>query len=149
MMEILLTHKDDSRFLELIKLLDDDLYDKYGDIQKTYEKYIGLENLVHVAMAFCGERAVGCGGYKKYDNVSAEIKRIYVLPEYRGCGYAEKIMDKLHEKAKEGGYKKCLLETGPKQEAAIRLYQRLGYEKIDNYEPYIGMTASICFEKQL
>jgi ribosomal protein S18 acetylase RimI-like enzyme len=149
MNEIIITHKGDIRFAELIKRLDEELYIKYGDIQKAYDKYNSVDKVEHVVLAICNGRAIGCGGYKKYDDISAEIKRVYVLPEYRSRGFAEKIMSKLHDKAKVCGYKKCILETGPQQKAAIRLYKRLGYMKIENYKPYIGMMASVCYEKNL
>ena len=149
MVEIILTHKEDIRFLKLIKMLDEELCKIYGDVQKAYEKHNQVDKIEHVAMALCDGKAIGCGGYKKYDDISAEIKRVYVLPEHRGSGSAEKIMNELHEKAKASGYKRCVLETGPEQKAAIKLYERLGYVKTENYEPYIGMAASICYEKQL
>ena len=40
-----------------------------------------------------------------------------------------------------------VLETGLKQPEAIRLYERSGYEKIENYGQYIGVENSVCMQK--
>ena len=149
MIEIIMTHKDDARFQKLIALLDEELYDIYGELQKSYEKHNNVEKVEQVVLAVVNEQAVGCGGYKMYDSQCAEIKRVYVLPEHRGSGAASTIMQTLHDKAKESGYIKCLLETGEEQKAAVKLYERLGYFRINNYEPYTDMPESICYEKSL
>lgn len=45
--------------------------------------------------------------------------------------------------------KHTVLETGSKQIEAINLYKSSGYEIIDNFEPYVGNTNSICMKKRL
>jgi len=42
-----------------------------------------------------------------------------------------------------------VLETGIKQHEANNLYKNTGYEIIENYEPYIGNTNSVCMKKAL
>ena len=149
MIEIILTHKDDERFLSLIKLLDEELYEIYGELQKSYDKHNKVEAVEQVALAIVNGGAVGCGGYKKYDSQRAEIKRVYVSPSHRNCGLAAKLMECLQKKAKECGYIKCVLETGEEQKAALHLYERLGYVRTKNYGVYADMAESICLEKCL
>ncbi|MDB2138954.1 hypothetical protein [Clostridium butyricum] len=55
-------------------------------------------------------------------------------------------MEKL---GKRKGYKYALLETGIKQYEAINLYKNIGYQIIENYQPYIGNTNSVCMKKEL
>ena len=95
------------------------------------------------------ELAVGCGALKEFDEFSMEVKRMYVLPEKRGLGLAQKILQELEIWAKELGYKKCVLETGKRQIEAVQLYQKCNYKKIPNYGQYKKMENSICFEKNL
>ena len=78
-----------------------------------------------------------------------EVKRMYTLPEFRGQGYAAKILLELENWAKELGYKSCVLETGKRQPEAIQLYKKNGYRIIPNYGQYKGIKNSICFEKIL
>ena len=84
---------------------------------------------------------------KKFDDVSMEIKRMYVANKQRGKGIAQKLISELETWAKELGYKKCVLETGRRQKAAVKFYQKCNYKVIENYGQYIGMENSICFEK--
>jgi len=76
-----------------------------------------------------------------------EVKRMFVLPEFRGKGIATKILVELENWAKELLYNKCVLETGKRQPDAIALYEKNGYLKIPNYGQYANMENSVCFEK--
>jgi GNAT superfamily N-acetyltransferase len=78
-----------------------------------------------------------------------EIKRMYVAPEARGLGAADALMAALEDEARVAGAHRLVLHTGDQQVAAIRTYRRHGYTPIEVYEPYVGMPASLCFEKSL
>lgn len=60
---------------------------------------------------------------------SAEIKRMRVAPERQGNGYGTQIFIELEERAQERGYAELVLDTGPTQEAAKRLYEANGFEE--------------------
>ncbi len=100
-------------------------------------------------MAFVNEEAVGCGAIKKYDADTMEVKRMFTLPESRGKGIAKKVLTELETWASEMAFQKCILETGIKQLAAIALYQKRGYARIENYDQYVGVTNSVCFGKRV
>jgi GNAT superfamily N-acetyltransferase len=72
---------------------------------------------------------------------------MYTLPEMRGQGVAGQVLSALEDWACELGYEKCVLETGKKQPEAIRLYEKSGYRRIQNYGQYAGVENSVCFEK--
>lgn len=76
-----------------------------------------------------------------------EIKRMFVLPEGRGLGVADELMAVMEDEAQRLGAPRVILHTGDRQLAAVRVYQRNGYTAIPIYEPYVGMPASLCFEK--
>ena len=93
--------------------------------------------------------AVGIGAYKEFEPNTAEIKRMYVLPEHRGKGIAKAILTELEHWAKEEGYTLSILETGYMQKDAIGLYQKLRYTITENFGQYVGVDNSICMNKNL
>jgi GNAT superfamily N-acetyltransferase len=80
----------------------------------------------------------GCGGWRSLasDVSVAEIKRMYVVPEFRGRGVARAILAMLEETARAAGKKRMALETGTAQPEAIALYERCGYERITDFGYY-------------
>ena len=78
-----------------------------------------------------------------------ELKRMYVRPEFRGRKYGELLVDHLAEHARANGITLLRLETGIHQEAAIRLYERLGFRRIPPFGPYTDDPLSRCYEKSL
>ena len=55
---------------------------------------------------------VACGGLKRLDGQTAEIKRMYVLPEARGRGLGRSLLTALEEEARRLGYRSVRLDTG-------------------------------------
>ncbi len=79
------------------------------------------------------ERPVCCGGIKRLDSGTCEIKRMYVVPEFRGQGVARALLRALEGKARELGYAAARLDTGPNQPHAHSLYVSEGYAEIENF----------------
>ncbi|XVU24734.1 GNAT family N-acetyltransferase [Actinoplanes sp. CA-054009] len=94
-------------------------------------------------------RALGCGALRRLGDDSAEVKRMYVVPESRGTGTATALLRALEEAARTRGWTTLRLETGPAQPDAIRFYEREGYREIPLYGPYVGSDLSVCFERAL
>jgi GNAT superfamily N-acetyltransferase len=88
-----------------------------------------------------------CGGIKRLDRQSCEIKKMYVVPEARGLGVARALLGELEAKARELGYEISRLDTGPRQLHARRLYEREGYVEIENFNG--NPVASFFGEKSL
>lgn len=143
------TQSTDKYFNSMIAQLDDDLNHRYQSTQSEYDKYNKIDLIDTVIVAFDGEKPVGCGCFKKYNNKTVEIKRIFVTPDYRGRKISRLILEELEKWAKELGYSKALLETGSKQSEAIGLYTKSGYAKIENYGQYKNFPNSLCFEKRI
>ena len=74
---------------------------------------------------------------------------MYTHSSYRKQGFAKQVLNALETWARELGYTSLCLETGHNQPEALALYQKCGYKPIENYEPYIGIANSLCFEKML
>src|SRR5436190_5536985 len=78
-------------------------------------------------------RAVCVGGVKRLDDRTAEIKRMYVLPEARGRGAARALLTALEDAARDLGYVRVRLDTGRDQPHARALYESTGYREIPDY----------------
>lgn len=148
-LNVLRTDSRNPDFLKLIKLLDADLVERNGELQKQFDKHNQVNSIQDVVVIYQENVPVACGAYKEYDIHSVEIKRMYVRKEHRRRGLAKLIISKLEELAKDKGYRYALLETGVKQHEAISLYKNIGYTVIDNYEPYVGNENSVCMKKAL
>jgi putative acetyltransferase len=91
----------------------------------------------------------GCGGVRNFGDGTAELKRMYVDPAFRGNGVGFALVAHLTEHARALGVQRLLLETGVLLEAAVRLYQRCGFREIDRYGEYADLPQSLCMGKDL
>ncbi len=100
-------------------------------------------------VAYVGESPVGAGGVKKLADGMGEIKRMFVVPQFRGKGISRKLLKELELQAKQLGYSKVRLDTGgAEQQAGARaLYNSSGYKEIPDYNnnPY----AAYWYEKDI
>ncbi|QDP94695.1 GNAT family N-acetyltransferase [Microlunatus elymi] len=90
---------------------------------------------------------VACGGLQTIGPGIAEIKRMWVHPEWRGAGLGRRLLAALELRAVELGRDRIRLDTNDTLTEAIAMYQRAGYRKVDRYNdnPY----ARLWFEKEL
>lgn len=147
--EIIRTDNEDPRFIALVEQLNQDLTKRYGNKQKAYDHLNQLVDIDHVVLLEVADDIVGCGAIKAFDAHATEVKRVFVKPDCRRQGYGLMILDALEKLAIHEGYQYTVLETGQRQKAAIKLYENIGYRRIDNYGPYVGNDNSLCFKKQL
>jgi len=144
------TDSQDPDFLSLVDLLDADLAKRDGEDHAFYSLYNGLEQIRHAVLYYEENgQAVGCGAMKQVAPGTMEVKRMYVLPDSRGTGVATRVLRELEEWAADLNMTRIILETGKRQPEAIRLYEKNGYLRTENFEPYVGVENSVCFEKQL
>lgn len=145
-MNLVKTNSDNPDFKKLSALFDEYLVDIDGDERDFFAFYNNVK-LENVLVIYENEEAVGCGGFKKYDDTTAEIKRMFVHPNHRNKGLARLILTELENWATEKGFTSYILETSPKLTSAVSLYQKTGYHLITNYGQYIGVENSICMKK--
>lgn len=149
MEKILRTDSDNPDFRRLVSQLDIDLNGINGEEQSEYDKHNVIDFLDTVVLFYLDNKPIGCGAFKEFDRNSAEIKRIYIEESFRGRGFSKRVVRELEDWAKSRGYSRSVLETGKKQTAAIGLYSSLGYSKVENYGPYIGLSNSVCMARDL
>ena len=74
-------------------------------------------------------RTIGyCGTMVVAD--TADVQTIGVLPEYEGNGFGRAMLEQMHERAREQGAERILLEVRADNPRAQRLYERNGYRAI-------------------
>ena len=149
MISIVRTNSSNQDFRQLVQFLDKDLVVKDGDQHAFFAQFNKLDHINHVLVASMDNIAIGCGAIKEFDEQTAEVKRMFVLPAFRGRGIAGQLIQELERWAAELGYTNCILETGLKMTDAIRVYQKAGYTITGNYGPYIGVKESVCMKKIL
>ena len=65
------------------------------------------------------------------DDDVCELRKMYFLPEARGSGAGAAMMARCLQAARDAGFRQCYLETLTGMDAAMRLYQRSGFRRID------------------
>jgi GNAT superfamily N-acetyltransferase len=88
-----------------------------------------------------------CGGLKRLPDGPCEIKKMFVVDAARGRGVARALLAELEQRARELGYTVARLDTGPRQTRAQRMYERAGYEPIENFNA--NPVATFFGEKRL
>lgn len=141
--------RDDAQLRELVALLDADLNSRYGIVQAQYDQFNSLATVDAAVVAYLNSQPIGCGCYRRIDESTAEIKRMFVRPEHRGSGAAARLLVELEDWASEDGFTRAILETGIKNPEAIRFYTKSGYTRIENYGQYAGKELSVCMAKSL
>ncbi|WP_238579581.1 GNAT family N-acetyltransferase [Agreia bicolorata] len=122
---------------------------RYGGDTEPGTKPSASDVPVFVVAYDAAGRAVGCGGLRRLDDASAEIKRMFVTPYARGTGVSVAVLRALEARALERGWSTLRLETGTAQPDAMRFYEREGYSLIPNFGAYVGEAASLCYERRL
>lgn len=146
---IVRTDSDNRDFIELVKQLDADLAERDGKDHSFYARFNKVDKIKHAIVAYENGKPVGCGAMKEHMSNAMEIKRMYTQAECRGKGIATKILTELEVWSTELSYRTCVLETGKRQQEAIVLYTKNGYQGIPNYGQYAGVENSLCFGKNL
>ncbi|MEO1094201.1 MAG: GNAT family N-acetyltransferase [Cyanobacteria bacterium J06638_28] len=59
-----------------------------------------------------------------------ELQKMYLLPDYRGQGNGQALMQKLMEVAQSHQYQGCYLETFRTMKGAMRFYERSGFQQL-------------------
>lgn len=136
----------------LIARLDAELTELYPDpadrhFGLTAEQVSGRAGVFLVA-ALDGV-PVGCGALRRLDDVTGELKRMFVAPEARRLGVGRGLLGELERRARGLGLRRLVLETGVRQHEAVAMYERDGFERMPCYGEYERSNASICMGKLL
>lgn len=102
-------------------------------------------------VAYVDHVPAGCCGWRTFadDETTAELKRLYVAPEFRGRGLARRLLAAVEEAARDAGRERIWLETGTAQPEAIALYEQAGYARIPDFGHYKGYPSVRSFGRSL
>ena len=75
-------------------------------------------------------RVVAMGALRRVNPTTARIARMRVQPELQRRGIGRALLERLEARAMAEGVKRLQLDTTARQEAAQRLYESNGYEKV-------------------
>lgn len=94
-------------------------------------------------------QTIGGGAYVRYDEHTAELKRIWAHGDYRRQGLARRIVLALEAEAIRVGYRRVFLSTGFRQPEAVKLYLSLGYRPLFEVDGNWEEIFQLSFEKDL
>jgi ribosomal protein S18 acetylase RimI-like enzyme len=114
-------------------------------MRELFESYIALslrEEIDRIAeyyaptrgrgfwVAVDGEALIGMFGLEPFDDVSTELRRMYVDPSLRRSGIARLMLRHAERVAAEEGFESIVLSTSELQGAALGLYRAAGYQLV-------------------
>ena len=116
----------DNTFKDYLKLQN---YEQ--EVEHLEEKYGKPYGRLYVS--FFDGKLAGCIALKKIDEEKCEMKRLYVRSEFRGKHIGNILTEKIIDEARKIGYKSILLDTLPFLTSAIKLYKKMGFYQIEQY----------------
>lgn len=84
-------------------------------------------------MAVQGDEIAGCVGLLRHSATTAEVKRLYVRPAFRGQNLGETLIDALITRAKALGFERLVLDAVPQTVVAQALYRAKGFAETAPY----------------
>ncbi len=127
---------DDPQMLRLAEALRDEVEERgahNGAARPDTSLAEAIKADSDTLVAYAGQKAVGMGALRLLDAGTAEIKRMYVVPEYRGAGVAKRILEELERRARGRGLRAVRLDTNARLVEANRMYREAGYVGIEDY----------------
>lgn len=116
--------------------------EEMAEIAQQYGRPGGCLYLAYAAQP----QPVGCFGIRMWGGTTCELKRMFIRPSHRGLGIGKQLLIKSVTAAYELGYEKMRLDTLPSMQAAIKLYQQLGFYEIPPYR-YNPIKGTKYFER--
>jgi GNAT superfamily N-acetyltransferase len=89
------------------------------------------------------------GAFRRFDEATAELKRIWTDSRQRRQGHAKALLVELEAEIAARGYRRIYLTTGDRQPEAEALYLSTGYIRLSEPLPAEGEVYPLAFEKTL
>ncbi|MEU4270714.1 GNAT family N-acetyltransferase [Streptomyces sp. NPDC026092] len=144
----------DPRVEPLIRELGEEYSTRYGKDAHTElsrypdEEFTEPHGGALILLLEDGEPVAG-GAFRRYDPDTAELKRIWTHSAHRRRGLARRVVAELEREARERGYRRIYLTTGPRQPEARGLYLVTGYTPLFDTEAAPETLGLLPFEKHL
>lgn len=110
----------------------------YLEIQNYDDELLHLEKKYGIPdgrlyIAYIDEKPAGCVALRKLDDTKCELKRLFVIPEFRGQNLGHILIKQIIDDAKSIGYESLFLDTLPFLKSAIHLYKSFGFKETEPY----------------
>jgi ribosomal protein S18 acetylase RimI-like enzyme len=89
------------------------------------------------------------GAFRRFDDSTAELKRIWTDSRHRRQGHARALLVELEAEIVARGYRSIYLTTGDRQPEAEALYLATGYIRLAEPLPAEGEVYPVAFQKTL
>lgn len=96
---------------------------------------------------FEGDRIIGAAAVRVIAPGIAEMKRLYVLPEYQGMGHGRMLFETALRYATDQGHQKIRLDTRTDRDASRHLIESHGFKPIPAYND--NAYAELFYELEL
>ena len=151
--------------LRVVSYSTDDAQVLTAEVQAEYGRRYGGEGDIspidlhqfdaphgHFVMIYVDDVPAAMGGWRiggPAGETDAEIKRMFVRPEFTRRGLARAVLAELERSASEAGITRLVLETGTAQPEAIALYESSGYATIPAFGFYADYDDSVHLGKTI
>lgn len=145
--------------LPLIEGLSQEYEARYGDLHRAaneppemskYPPEVFAPPHGNFLLLLLHGTAVGGGAFKRYDEQTAEFKRVWTHADHRRQGIARTVLQELEAQAVRQGYRRIYLTTGFLQPEAQALYRNNGYQALaPGLDNATKAVRSLPFEKWL
>ncbi len=107
-------------------------FQNFAGEMAEFSKMYGLPSGSMIMLEVDGS-IVGSVGLRRFSEGVAEMKRMFILPQYQGNGFGNSLIGSFVERARELGYKSIKLDTIPRLDKAFNLYRKFGFQLVEPY----------------
>ena len=143
MMNIVPMEITDTDVLKLFSEHDDYMIDFLGEDKRYYTRYSEKENLEKVWIVYCDGFPAGCIAYRKKEEGTGEVKRMFIRKEYRGRGMSGELLLTVQNYAGEQRCHTLFLDTRITLEPAVSIYRSFGFEPVFRQGLYVQMEKKV------
>jgi GNAT superfamily N-acetyltransferase len=142
-------------------LIDDLIFEydsRYGDLFDREGAVVELNRYPPAAFAppegnfvllIRDGQTIGGGAFMRFDDITAEFKRIWTRRDLRRRGLARRIVTELEAQALRQGYRRIYLTTGFRQPEAVGLYLSYGYTAQFDLNGDLAAIRKLPFTREL
>ena len=112
------------------------------DIQQSYMAGGGTFRILEA-----GGRPIGSFGLYASTRKSCELRKMYLLPEFRGQGLGRRLLEDALRAAKALGFSEMTLETNSRLKEAVGLYRAYGFTEF--IPPHMSDRCDVAMKKTL
>ena len=153
----LYTSPDDERSRPLVEALTHEYATRYGTYfgdepgaeMRRYPASLFAPPEGNFVLLLRDGAAIAGGAFKRYDEHTAELKRIWTHENHRRQGLARRVVLELEAQARRQGYSRIYLTTGFRQPEAKGLYLSMGYTPRFDVTLDPEIYKILPFEKEL